>query len=161
MKQAVMCGNSAAAASTQRQHSYGLFLKARWQNSQPARFKVHKVDFCAVDTSVIQKWKLWVLTLFDETDPFVVRAIRRRIHSFILGTDNWVRGGYDRAVVRSKQQHMMLFFSFSWHPTPAAILLPSGSHTPTFPSHKTPLTPPFWSLTSATHGHSPLTYQNS
>lgn len=49
MKQPVMCGNSAAAVSTQRQHSYGLFSvgKARWQNGQPAQFEAHTVDFCA------------------------------------------------------------------------------------------------------------------
>lgn len=36
MKQPVMCGNSAAAVSTQRQHSYGLCLEgevAKWSAS--------------------------------------------------------------------------------------------------------------------------------
>lgn len=37
-----------------------------------------------------QKLRAWcprALTCSDETNPFVVRAIRRQIHSFILGTD--------------------------------------------------------------------------
>lgn len=88
-----MCGNSgcAAAVSAQRQPSYGLCLEgkvAKW-------FEAHTVDFSVSGADKLQSWvfqklKAWcprASTCSDETNPFVVRAIRRQIHSFILGTD--------------------------------------------------------------------------
>lgn len=60
--------------------------------SQHGLKHIHLISVCAVDklqSWVFQKLKAWcprASTCSDETNPFVVRAVRRQIHSFILGT---------------------------------------------------------------------------
>lgn len=69
-------------------------LKARWQNGQPMQSEANTADICAccrkakiLGFSKLKARRPRALTCSDETNPFVVKAIRRQIHSFILGTD--------------------------------------------------------------------------
>lgn len=100
MKQPVKCGNSsaAAAAGTQKQYYYGLCLRDEVAKKNPKKqlastlSKHWSVSVPCADNPVLGFPKLKaqclrVLTRSGETNPFVVRAVRRQIHSFILGAD--------------------------------------------------------------------------
>lgn len=60
--------------------------------SQHGSKQIQSISVRSVDKLVLgfPKLKAWcprVLTCSAETNPFVVRAIQRQIHSLILGTD--------------------------------------------------------------------------
>lgn len=168
-----MCGNSAAAVSTQRQHSYGLCLEGEVAKmvSQYGLKHIHSISVGAVDKlQSFQNWKPsapepW-LALMKQTPLLWEQFGDRSILLFWALTS------------RSEETMTVLWWgvnSSTWCCFPLSpgintsrnpLARRKSSHTPyplPFPQSTPPrhLPPPLlWSLTSATHGHSPLTYQN-